>query len=186
MNMTQPIWRNCHAYPQREALLVDGRSVSYGQMLRLVERVQFNFHSSGVRRGDVVALCMNDPLRVVITMLALARMGAIIAPYSRTWEEERAKLLMHRHQARFLVHSPRDAATPALFSHVAPIAVDALFAPPAALDAIAMADMGYDDAWLIVTTSGTTGVPKSIKKKHGTQILASTLTRNHTSDSIPR
>ncbi|GAA1864223.1 AMP-binding protein [Pseudonocardia ailaonensis] len=57
------------------------RSLSYAELLALVEQVAGAFRARGVGRGDVVALYLPMVPEAAAVMLAAARIGAIVAPF---------------------------------------------------------------------------------------------------------
>ncbi|AEO61739.1 hypothetical protein MYCTH_2097501 [Thermothelomyces thermophilus ATCC 42464] len=79
---------NCidrHAFkdPNRVAIIyeadepTDGRTVTYGELLREVSRVAYVLKSLGVRKGDTVAIYLPMIPEAVIAILACARIGAV-------------------------------------------------------------------------------------------------------------
>jgi len=79
---------NCidrHAFkdPNRVAIIYeadepsDGRTVTYGELLREVSRVAYVLKDLGVRKGDTVAIYLPMVPEAVIAILACARIGAV-------------------------------------------------------------------------------------------------------------
>jgi len=54
-----------------------GRTITYGELLREVSRVAAVLYSFGVRKGDTVAVYLPMIPEVVVTLLAIVRLGAI-------------------------------------------------------------------------------------------------------------
>ena len=82
MNVTNTIWRNCNAYPDRIAILYDGHPLSYRALRAAVERASARLAATGVARGDVVALSIRNKMSYLIVLLAVARLGAVAIPLS--------------------------------------------------------------------------------------------------------
>ena len=79
---------NCvdrHAFkdPNRVAIIYEadessqGRSVTYGELLRQVSRLAWVLKSMGVRKGDTVAVYLPMVPEAVVTLLACVRIGAV-------------------------------------------------------------------------------------------------------------
>ena len=58
------LWDNlavsAQRYPDKAAIVFFGRRHSYAQVARQAERLAASLHAVGVRRGDRVALCMQN------------------------------------------------------------------------------------------------------------------------------
>ena len=50
--------RNAHLAPQREALVIDGKRLTYGALADQVAEMAHGLRALGLRRGDHVAVCM--------------------------------------------------------------------------------------------------------------------------------
>ena len=87
MNITNTIWRNCNAHPDRIAILYDGHPVSYRTLRVRVELASARLAAAGVTRGDVVMLSIRNSLAYLIVLLAVARLGAVAMPLSQYREE---------------------------------------------------------------------------------------------------
>lgn len=180
MNITDAIWRNGHAWPDRIAVFQDGQAVSYRAFCRLGNLAAARLAAAGVRRGDCVTVARTKPLAFLAVVLAVARMGAIATPLpERTTQEIRDKLLL-RHKARWLVGDASsewrsDVLLPDAYLDIkellrAPEAGVLLEAAPVAHDADSL-------PWLIALSSGTTGTPKSIPHTHSRSAISYALGR---------
>ena len=54
--------RNAHLAPQREALVIDGKRLTYGALADQVAEMAHGLRALGLRRGDHVAVCMGNAL----------------------------------------------------------------------------------------------------------------------------
>ena len=79
---------NCvdrHAFkdPNRVAIIyeadnpADGRTVTYGELLRQVSKLAWTLKNMGVRKGDTVAIYMPMVPEAVVALLACVRIGAV-------------------------------------------------------------------------------------------------------------
>lgn len=179
MNITDAIWRSSFAWPERAAVIHDGRQMSYLDLRRTANLAAAQLFKIGVRRGDVAALRVNNPLAHLLLVLALARMGAATTALKRRDTTALKETLFKRHGVRWLVHDHdetwRSDSLPG--GH---IDVDDIFVPAQAgeqLKVPPMADDMDEKPWFIATSSGTTGVPKSIPQTHARSAILFSLSR---------
>jgi crotonobetaine/carnitine-CoA ligase len=159
--------------PQREFILFNGRSWSWQAFGEAVEHTAQLLVASGVKKGDRVGVMARNCDGHVLTLFALARIGAIMVPVNPEFGVQEAKYVFHHAglgavlAASDTLKVARQAAeglpTPMWFALLdkeaegVPLLNDLAFkAPPVALPV----DVGADDTVLIVYTSGTTGFPK--------------------------
>lgn len=75
--------RHAFANPDKPAIIYEadeinqGRVITYGELLREVSRVAGVLHSFGIRKGDTVAVYLPMIPEVIVTLLAIVRLGAL-------------------------------------------------------------------------------------------------------------
>lgn len=78
------LWDNlaisARRYPDKPALVFFGRSVSYRELADGAERLAAWLAAQGVRRGDRVALCMQNCPQLVLAHFAILRANAVVVP----------------------------------------------------------------------------------------------------------
>lgn len=67
------------AHPDRTALLFESRRLTYGELDALANRVANAFLREGAKKGDVVALLMDNRIEYVATILGLNKIGVVTA-----------------------------------------------------------------------------------------------------------
>lgn len=81
-------------FPNKAALIFYGRTISYGELWESIERFAGYLHSVGVRRGDRVALYLQNSPHFVVSYFGTLRSNAIAVPINPMLvDEELAKLL---------------------------------------------------------------------------------------------
>jgi long-chain acyl-CoA synthetase len=66
----------------------DGCSYTYGELFGNVKRLANSFLNMGLKKGDRVAVQTGTGIGYIVSLLALAKVGLIIAPIGRTYMEE--------------------------------------------------------------------------------------------------
>jgi len=184
MNITNTIWRNCNAHPDRIAILYDGHPVSYRTLRVRVELASARLAAAGVTRGDVVMLSIRNSLAYLIVLLAVARLGAVAMPLSQYREELVAGIRIHS----IVLDKDdglRSSNLPALRYIEArilvgkPVVGERFDVPPVA--------QGLDEQpWLIALSSGTTGRPKRNPQTHARSALLASLSPRVNQDDQER
>lgn len=167
---------SAHRAPGDIAIVHAGRSVSYGELWSLVRAVAGYLRDAGLRRGDRVAVLLeNSPEYIAAYYGALAAGAAAVGLNSAARARELTAWLEHS-GARWLVADRRhpDFARLTEIEGLTVVAVgdgaagparawsDVLAAAPA--DAV---EVTADEPAAIIYTSGTTGRPKGVGLTHG-------------------
>ncbi len=164
--------------PAQLALREGGRSLSYGELDALMDRVATALQRDGAAPGDAIAICAATSIEYVVAFLGALRAGVAVAPLAPGSTPAQLAAMVADAGARqvFL-----DATTARAFgepelkpAHVVPITLDGSagagrpladwLAPagarpePIAIDPQA--------AFNIIYSSGTTGTPKGIVQSH--------------------
>jgi long-chain acyl-CoA synthetase len=154
--------------PDRLALIAGDRTVSFGELDGLTERLAAGLREQGVQSGDRVAIMLPNGIDAVVAIEATLRAGAAIMPINPTAKHDRVSDLLQRSEAAALLTDTERAGEAAQavaavgevpwFSRLDEVVSDA--APPRETP---------DDADLaaLMHTSGSTGGPKGVMHCHG-------------------
>jgi acetyl-CoA synthetase len=175
----------------------DGRvqKFSYAELAARVRQFAAALATLGVARGDRVGLLMENGLEATVSLLALASLGAIVAPLFSGFGVDAIVARLAAADARLAVASTgfsrrakrvdvagalREAWTrlPALERVVWKRTADETLGDPRDLDwqqlmdaaqgrSLAPLILGPDDPFMVIYTSGTTGKPKGVVHTHG-------------------
>jgi carnitine-CoA ligase len=170
------------AGPGRELLVFGERSWTYGEVLEQASRAAAVYAGRGVQPGDRVGVMSLNHPATVVTLLGLARLGAIMVPVNPDYGVEEARYVLEHAQVSGVLCSPQALDTvraacanmqpapwlllnepgePAL-----PVFREALAAAPAQAPAAGTPESTV----LLIYTSGTTGFPKGVM--HGQRNVA--------------
>jgi len=178
--------------PNGPALLHDAVSLSYAQVNQWANRIAHHLISQGIGKGDVIAVFIENRPELLVTILAVAKVGAVSALLNTSQtgdalvhslnlvtpaaivvgEElipaflavcERVSIAMSR---RWFVADQDTYDHPGLapegFTNLMTASIDADSDNPASSQQIF-----FDDPCFYIYTSGTTGLPKAGVFKHG-------------------
>ncbi len=157
---------------------ITGRTVTYGELGQLVDRVAAGLYQHGVRQRDVVAFFAPNSIDYVIAFYAVTTLGAVAAPANPLWTASEFGTQLRQQSARFLLTTPEllDKATEAI-AYDLPMAETFVigehpslttFDELCASDGLAP-DVEIDphrDVAALLCSSGTTGLPKSVMLTH--------------------
>lgn len=161
-----------------------GRTITYGELETNVAELATGLYEHGIRRGDRVALLMENTPEFVEVIFAAWYLGAVVVPINFRLAGPEIRYLLSDSGACAMVVSDRfaDLATSALDGNGAAIRFVVTagdVAAVASLPTSPLADLrggarrrpdpltSPDDLCIVMYTSGTTGRPKGAMLSHG-------------------
>ena len=171
--------------PEKDALFISGRWHAYGLLEEQANRLAGLLVSSGLAKGDRVALLLENSAEYVITYYAILKAGGTTVALNTENTAEDVAYIVGDCDVRFLVTGPRlfakvpkpsGAAAPVVFlwSASVPAGADGAAAAPVLLPEAFSGESaeppgvrGVDlDTASIVYTSGSTGKPRGATLSH--------------------
>jgi crotonobetaine/carnitine-CoA ligase len=166
-------------------LLFEGRTISWRELEPLVQRAAAAYAALGVKHGDRVATYAPTRPDIVITLLALARLGAWMVPVNPDLRVAEARYILE-HAGVCGVACARELAADVLeaITNLKPAPWRILLERGGADGLPALAELaakapplaemrgGADDVCIVVYTSGTTGFPKGVMHSQRNMVLA--------------
>ncbi|WP_432049607.1 non-ribosomal peptide synthetase [Verrucosispora sp. NA02020] len=145
-------------HPDAVAVVHPTGALTYRDVDRLADVVAADLLAHGARRGDFVALLLDDRVEQLVTMLGTMRSGAAFVPFDRAWPAQRQQRMLHDLAPRAVVGTPPPATDrPVIGVRAGP---DAVAAP------VVAARPRPDDPIYAFFTSGSTGLPKCAVNLH--------------------
>ncbi len=151
--------------PERVAISHEGTQLTYGQLGDRVNRLASHLQQLGVKRNDLVAICVERSIDMVAGLLGIMRSGAAYLPLDPSFptdrlsfmlQDARPVLLLTQEKLRALFPNPQARV----------ITFDAL--PPSGnASPVAAVEDRCEDLAYVMYTSGSTGTPKGVEIQHG-------------------
>ncbi len=158
--------RRAVARPDEIAVTHRGTSCSYGELDRRGNQLASLLVALGVRAGDLVAVCVEPSIDLVVAMLGILKSGAAYLPLDTAYPADRIAFTLTDAAVSAIVTSAAQAAL--VTSHPAPrVLMDQdrarLESQPSGPVA---APVSVDDRCYVIYTSGSTGRPKGVEVTH--------------------
>ncbi|WP_432198696.1 non-ribosomal peptide synthetase [Streptomyces sp. bgisy027] len=152
------------AAPERTALRYEGTEIGYGELDARTRTLAARLTALGLSPGSPVALCLPRSPEYVIAAMAVLRSGLAFLPVDTEQPVRRRGFVIADAKARAVVVRTRDDVT-GTAQDLPVIALDELTAADAesALDPAPVRDT---DTAYVITTSGSTGLPKAVAVPH--------------------
>lgn len=194
--LSEVLARQANLLRANEALVIDGRRLTYGDLQAQVDEAAQGLRALGIRRGDHVAVCMGNAPEWVVFFYAAASIGAVTVPVNTRFKAGELKYCLQQADVKLLFLADRflkidfvallreicpaldsalpDAALPKLANVVVlgsdvprgAIAWRDMLALGAIYDAPDLDIAGPGDVLLMQYTSGTTSYPKGVMLTH--------------------
>jgi amino acid adenylation domain-containing protein len=156
--------------PNSPAVITPTRTLSYRDLNTETRLVAGALHAAGVRKGDRVAIIMEQEACLISAMLGVLRCAAIYAPIDPKWSRERGGSVMDDARPTAVLADTVNVFRAQLLAdsrHVKVINGDVLgFEAQSSTVCEPWADALADDLAYIYYTSGSTGPPKGVADTH--------------------
>ncbi len=165
-----------HLHAQREAIVCGDERLRWQELALLVSKLAAGLTERGVQAGDRVALLLGNRIEFVVTLFAVARLGAVSVPISIREQTPGLAFMINDCGACLIVHDadladrlPDAVAIPSVRRRVSVGQCDGseeFVALLGSASVSAPAPVQEEDVAVIMYTSGTTGNPKGATLTH--------------------
>jgi acyl-CoA synthetase (AMP-forming)/AMP-acid ligase II len=159
MNVVEPILYQCNANPPAPAICVPGTQfnlVSYARLGRFIHSTSRHALELGLRRGDVVAVFVSDPILHAAIVFGLMHIGIVTLSGRNPELPPELKIDALIADSDFPYRAPKIIRADASWIGSDKGPLEDKYVPPT----------DPDDICRIIVTSGTTGDPKAVAVSH--------------------
>ena len=139
--------------PDAVALHFSDRKYTYRTLNQLSNGLAFALRKSGVKKGDFVGALLDRNEWVIITQLAVLKLGAVFIPIDSRYPKDRIEYIVENSNIKILLKNESN-----MFQHKKIMNIEAL-----AIEKISFIEcekVNADDVCYVIFTSGSTGKPK--------------------------
>jgi acyl-CoA synthetase (AMP-forming)/AMP-acid ligase II len=185
LNLGQNLKVNAKKFPTTVALKERDRAFTYPETNRRVNRLAHGLLSLGLRKGDKVAVLLENCVEIVEVYLATAKTGLVAVPINfRLLGPEIEYILLNSDARALVVHDEFASCVDGIRAALTNI-------PPDNYVVVGQERTGYreyefllreesesepevhvapEDPWILIYTSGTTGIPKGVVRSHESHV----------------
>lgn len=188
MNIGEALPRNAQHFPRKPALVDKWRSITFLDLHLRTNRLGNFLLKQGIVPGDIVGLSCGNRCEHFEILFALAKIGAIAAPFDHHWSSRESQAMISHFQPKafFLEERKENAAMANILSnHLDAARAICIDGPRHGFgrgykEALSSGDpsdppiqVDGKDVFLIMITSGTTGFPKACICSHEAYVMRS-------------
>ncbi|MEH0927117.1 amino acid adenylation domain-containing protein [Micromonospora sp. CPCC 205558] len=142
-----------------------GGVLSYGELVERADGLARWLVGRGVRRGEVVGVCMGRGVDVVVALLGVMRAGCAYLPLDPGHPGERSGFMVSDSGARFVVVD--GGVSGGVVAELGRVAELVEVSAVGGVGGVALPEVGSGDLAYVIYTSGSTGAPKGVAVEHG-------------------
>lgn len=166
MSVSSLVSQHAHLSPQSIAVSHGRKELSFADLDAQASRIAWLLYSRGVRRGDYVPILTSRCLLMVVSLLAIGKLGAGYVPIDvETWAADRIYSVLDTVYSKLAVATQETTLTD--FRDGKNIVTAEELEQVLSLDentfnSVALSDPYPDDPAYIIFTSGTSSKPKGV------------------------
>ena len=181
LNLGQILKVNARKFPNTIALKDKDRSFIYPEVNKRVNRLSHSLLSLGLKKGDKVAVFLENCIEIVEVYLATAKTGLVIVPINFRLIDKDVQYIANNSDARaFIVHDEFTSTIDSIKQNLKEIKPERYIVVGEeregykeyesfikdASDSEPKIIVEPKDTWVLLYTSGTTGRPKGVVRSH--------------------
>jgi amino acid adenylation domain-containing protein len=157
--------RQCEAFPEKEAVVTTGRTMSYEEVAGHSELLARELRQKGAKPDSLVAVVMEKGWEQVVAVLAILKSGAAYLPIAPDTPQKRLELILISSNVSLVLTQPDIREKVCWLKGVEVVTVE----PLAGVDIVPLpleSVQSPDQLAYVIFTSGSTGQPKGVMIDH--------------------
>lgn len=150
--------------PDGIALVFENKELTYQQLEERSNQLANYLISSGVAKEDLIPICLNRSMEMIIGILGILKAGCAYVPIDPSYPKERIEYILDDTNCRFMLSNSKNSALLTEFSADAIlVSIDTSWNEIAKMDISPIAfEIQPSNLAYIIYTSGSTGNPKGV------------------------
>lgn len=103
ISMYDQVKISTYRYPDNKAILYMGKSISYKNLLKKIDKMAICFSKYGIKKGEIVTICLPNVPEALIALYALNKIGAIANMLHPLSAEEEIRASVDSTNSRILI-----------------------------------------------------------------------------------
>lgn len=151
--------------PDEVAVVFDDKSLTFKELEQRSAEVASLLQSEGIGKEDMVPVCLDRSLEMIVGILGILRCGAAYVPIDPAYPAERIQFILEDISAGNVLTHSKNAEILEQFTEVNLIVLDKLGSNLSTK--MKPVSVNPEDLAYVIYTSGTTGKPKGVMNEHG-------------------
>jgi len=185
LNLGQILKLNAKKFPNTIALKDEKRSYTYPEVNKRVNKLAHSLLSLGLKKGDKVAVLLENSIEIIEIYLSVAKTGIVIVPINFRLVGPEIEYIANNSDAQaFIVHDEFTSTVDSIKQNLKNIKSDKYIVVgekregyleyetfiQGASESEPEVVVEPKDTWILIYTSGTTGRPKGVVRSHESHI----------------
>lgn len=151
------------SYPQNIAISNMANQLTYAELDMKSNYLANKLYSKGIRNNDIVGVCLNRSIELLVSIWAILKLGASYMPMYIGYPSDRLNYMLTNSKAKILI---TNSHLDSLFGDFNKIVIDSVDTIKNLENFNVDYNISPDNNAYIIYTSGTTGKPKGVKVSH--------------------
>ncbi len=173
MNIYSWIEQNAKKMPQKTCMIYEGKTFSFAELHKTTSAFSTALKNHGIKKGDRIALMLNNMPEFVISYLSIIRLGAIVITVNPAYTSRELAHILKDSGAKGIILETRDVEIYNKIKETHPLNIIITVGENGNFSSLASGpfhdgseDMDPDDTAVIVYTAGLTGYPMGAMLTH--------------------
>ena len=144
------------------AVVFQSTSINYGELFRKVNGLAQELIEQGVKRGDCCMVIIDHSLELIVSLMAVMKVGATFVPVDVQWPEQRIYIIRETVSASLVLYAATQVGERIQGIQKLIVSYDNIVERDTPLRIV----IDTEDTLCIIFTSGSTGTPKGVELSH--------------------